>query len=47
MTQYTPMIQQYLKVKADYQDVFIFRLGDFMKCSLRMLLKQPMNLKLH
>ena len=44
MTQYTPMIQQYLKVKADYQDAF---LGDFMKCSLRMLLKQPMNLKLH
>ncbi|OON83276.1 DNA mismatch repair protein MutS [Klebsiella pneumoniae] len=30
MTQYTPMIQQYLKVKADYQDAFLFfRLGDF------------------
>ncbi|MBF7152032.1 DNA mismatch repair protein MutS [Bacillus albus] len=30
MKQYTPMIQQYLKVKADYQDAFLFfRLGDF------------------
>ncbi|SHN17156.1 DNA mismatch repair protein MutS [Gracilibacillus kekensis] len=27
---FTPMIQQYLKVKADYQDCFLFfRLGDF------------------
>ena len=27
---YTPMIQQYLKIKADYQDAFLFfRLGDF------------------
>lgn len=27
---YTPMIQQYLRVKADYQDAFLFfRLGDF------------------
>lgn len=27
---YTPMIQQYLSVKADYQDAFLFfRLGDF------------------
>ncbi|WP_130859989.1 DNA mismatch repair protein MutS [Gracilibacillus phocaeensis] len=27
---YTPMIQQYLKIKADYQDCFLFfRLGDF------------------
>ncbi len=27
---YTPMIQQYLQVKADYQDAFLFfRLGDF------------------
>ncbi|MEK4667360.1 DNA mismatch repair protein MutS [Niallia sp. FSL R7-0271] len=30
MTTYTPMIQQYLQVKADYQDAFLFfRLGDF------------------
>jgi DNA mismatch repair protein MutS len=30
MTQYTPMIRQYLQVKADYQDAFLFfRLGDF------------------
>ncbi len=30
MTQYTPMIKQYLHVKADYQDAFLFfRLGDF------------------
>lgn len=30
MAQYTPMIQQYLTVKADYQDAFLFfRLGDF------------------
>lgn len=27
---YTPMIQQYLKIKAEYQDAFLFfRLGDF------------------
>ena len=30
MVVYTPMIQQYLQVKADYQDAFLFfRLGDF------------------
>ncbi|MGF9975948.1 DNA mismatch repair protein MutS [Viridibacillus arvi] len=30
MTTYTPMIQQYLQVKADYKDAFLFfRLGDF------------------
>jgi len=30
MKQYTPMIQQYLQVKAEYQDAFLFfRLGDF------------------
>lgn len=30
MTTYTPMIQQYLQVKAQYQDAFVFfRLGDF------------------
>lgn len=30
MTTYTPMMQQFLQVKADYQDAFLFfRLGDF------------------
>lgn len=30
MVVYTPMIQQYLQVKADYEDAFLFfRLGDF------------------
>ncbi|MFS0863882.1 DNA mismatch repair protein MutS [Fredinandcohnia sp. 179-A 10B2 NHS] len=30
MAEYTPMIKQYLTVKADYQDAFLFfRLGDF------------------
>lgn len=30
MERYTPMIQQYLRIKADYQDAFLFfRLGDF------------------
>lgn len=30
MKQYTPMIQQYLSIKAEYQDAFLFfRLGDF------------------
>ncbi|OAH53835.1 DNA mismatch repair protein MutS [Domibacillus aminovorans] len=30
MAHYTPMIQQYLRVKADYEDAFLFfRMGDF------------------
>ncbi|MGB3889967.1 MAG: DNA mismatch repair protein MutS, partial [Priestia megaterium] len=30
MAAYTPMIQQYLRIKAEYQDAFLFfRLGDF------------------
>src|SRR5690606_25345920 len=30
MAKYTPMIQQYLKIKNDYKDAFLFfRLGDF------------------
>lgn len=30
MQQHTPMIQQYLRIKAEYQDAFLFfRLGDF------------------
>ena len=30
MAAYTPMVQQYLRIKAEYQDAFLFfRLGDF------------------
>src|SRR5690625_7141929 len=30
MSKQTPMMKQYLKIKADYQDAFLFfRLGDF------------------
>src|SRR5690606_10920670 len=30
MAEYTPMIKQYLRIKADYKDAFLFfRLGDF------------------
>lgn len=30
MTEYTPMIKQYLEIKDKYQDAFLFfRLGDF------------------
>ena len=30
MAKHTPMIEQYLKIKADYKDAFLFfRLGDF------------------
>ena len=30
MANYTPMIQQYLSIKAEYPDAFLFfRLGDF------------------
>lgn len=37
MTTYTPMMQQYLQVKEDYQDAFLFfRLGDFYEMFLRM-----------
>ena len=34
----TPMMEQYLGIKAQYPDAFLFyRLGDFMKCSMKML----------
>lgn len=37
MTTYTPMMQQYLQVKEDYKDAFLFfRLGDFYEMFLRM-----------
>ena len=33
MSNTTPMMQQYLKIKSQYQDCLLFfRLGDFMKC---------------
>ena len=32
MAKYTPMIEQYLKVKEQARDAFLFRLGDFTKC---------------
>jgi hypothetical protein len=36
MVVYTPMIQQYLQVKAEYQDAFLFfRLGDFYELFVR------------
>lgn len=36
MAGYTPMIQQYLKIKAEHQDAFLFfRLGDFYEMFLR------------
>lgn len=36
MATYTPMIQQYLQVKAQYQDAFLFfRLGDFYEMFVR------------
>ncbi len=37
MASYTPMIQQYLKIKAEHQDAFLFfGLVTFMKCFLKM-----------
>lgn len=37
MAQYTPMIEQYLKVKEQAQDAFLFLdLVIFMRCFLRM-----------
>ena len=47
MTQYTPMIQQYLKVKADYQDAFYFSLRRFYEMFFEDAVKRLMNLKLH
>ena len=37
MSQHTPMIQQYLRIKADYEDAFLFfSLVIFMSCFLMM-----------
>lgn len=37
MNKLTPMMKQYLEVKNRYKDcILFFRLGDFMKCFLKM-----------
>ncbi|MDP4164696.1 MAG: DNA mismatch repair protein MutS, partial [Bacillota bacterium] len=47
MASYTPMIQQYLKVKADYQDAFLFfRLGDFYEMFFDDALKASQELEI-
>jgi hypothetical protein len=36
VSQYTPMMQQYLSIKAQYPDAFLFfRLGDFYEMFVR------------
>ena len=40
----SPMMREYVKTKEKYKDVILFyRLGDFMKCFLKMLLLFHMN----
>jgi DNA mismatch repair protein MutS len=47
MSQYTPMIQQYLQVKAEYQDAFLFfRLGDFYEMFFEDALKASQELEI-
>ncbi|OAS83249.1 DNA mismatch repair protein MutS [Metabacillus litoralis] len=47
MATYTPMIQQYLKVKADYQDAFLFfRLGDFYEMFFQDAIKASQELEI-
>lgn len=47
MSQYTPMIQQYLRVKAEYQDAFLFfRLGDFYELFFEDALKASQELEI-
>ncbi|MEK5522738.1 DNA mismatch repair protein MutS [Heyndrickxia sp. FSL W8-0423] len=47
MGQYTPMIQQYLQVKADYKDAFLFfRLGDFYEMFFEDALKASQELEI-
>lgn len=47
MATYTPMIQQYLTVKADYQDAFLFyRLGDFYEMFFEDALKASRELEI-
>ncbi|MGN7175017.1 DNA mismatch repair protein MutS [Cytobacillus sp. SAFR-174] len=46
-TAYTPMIQQYLRVKAEYQDAFLFfRLGDFYEMFFDDALKASQELEI-
>lgn len=47
MAQHTPMIQQYLTVKAEYQDAFLFfRLGDFYELFFDDALKASQELEI-
>ncbi|CEG26881.1 DNA mismatch repair protein MutS [Bacillus sp. B-jedd] len=47
MAAYTPMIQQYLKIKAEYQDAFLFfRLGDFYEMFFDDALKASQELEI-
>ncbi|WP_316568566.1 DNA mismatch repair protein MutS [Neobacillus sp. YIM B06451] len=47
MAAYTPMIQQYLKIKAEYQDAFLFfRLGDFYEMFFEDALKASQELEI-
>lgn len=47
MSTYTPMIQQYLAVKAEYQDAFLFyRLGDFYEMFFEDALKASKELEI-
>ncbi|WP_243291845.1 DNA mismatch repair protein MutS [Bacillus sp. FJAT-47783] len=47
MATYTPMIQQYLNIKADYQDAFLFfRLGDFYEMFFDDALKASQELEI-
>jgi DNA mismatch repair protein MutS len=47
MAGYTPMIQQYLTVKAEYQDAFLFfRLGDFYEMFFEDALKASQELEI-
>lgn len=47
MAKYTPMIQQYLAVKADYQDAFLFfRLGDFYEMFFQDAIKASQELEI-
>jgi len=47
MKQYTPMIQQYLKIKAEYKDAFLFfRLGDFYEMFFEDAIKASQELEI-
>lgn len=47
MAQYTPMMQQYLKIKADQKDAFLFfRLGDFYELFFEDALKASQELEI-